>query len=316
MQHILVTGGAGFIGSHLVDKLLELDYKVTCIDNFDPFYDSLQKRKNINPHLNNPDFTLIEEDILNSKALAEKLIDRYDAIIHLAAKAGIRPSIEDPSSYTQVNVLGTQNILELAKNLNIKQFIFGSSSSVYGVNPNTPWSEDDHVLMPISPYAATKVAGELIGYTYSHLHNIRFIALRFFTVFGPRQRPDLAIHKFFKRIEDSETIDMYGDGSTQRDYTYVSDIVDGILKALNYTKTNYEIINLGNNKPTALSELIDLISNIVGKSAQINKLPEQPGDVPITYADINKTIKLLGYSPKVSVKEGLEKFYQWFKSNF
>lgn len=316
MQHILVTGGAGFIGSHLVDKLLELDYKVTCIDSFDPFYDPRQKRKNINSHFKNPNFTLIEENILNSKELVEKLTDRYDAIIHLAAKAGIRPSIEDPKSYTEVNVLGTQHILELARKLGIKQFIFGSSSSVYGVNPNTPWNEEDHVLMPISPYAATKVAGELLGYTYSHLYDIRFIALRFFTVFGPRQRPDLAIHKFFKKIIKGETIDMYGDGSTQRDYTFVSDIVDGILKTLTYDKTNYEIINLGNNKPTKLADLIKYIAQVTGTDPKINKMPEQPGDVPITYADINKAKKLLGYSPKVSIEEGLQKFNEWFKLNF
>lgn len=314
MQHILVTGGAGFIGSNLIDQLLELDYKVTCIDNFDPFYNPNQKRANIKAHLDNSNFILIEEDILNLKSLEEKLNQKYAAIVHLAAKAGVRPSIDDPSSYTKINVLGTQNILEIAKTKQIKQFIFGSSSSVYGINPNTPWSEDDHVLMPISPYAATKVAGELLGYTYSHLYDIRFIALRFFTVFGPRQRPDLAIHKFFKKIKDGEVIDMYGDGNTQRDYTFVSDIVKGVLKALNYTQTNYEIINLGNHKPTQLSNLIQYIGQIVGKEPKINRMPNQPGDVPITYADISKAKVLLGYSPEVTIKEGLEKFYQWFDS--
>lgn len=313
-MNILVTGGAGFIGSNLVDKLLDQNFKVTVVDNFDPFYNPEQKRKNISKHQNNSSFKLIEEDILNLDSLEIKLKDTYDAIVHLAAKAGVRPSIEDPISYTKVNILGTQNVLEIAKRKNIKQFIFGSSSSVYGINPHTPWSEEDFVLRPISPYAATKISGELLGFTYSHLNNIRFIALRFFTVYGPRQRPDLAIHKFFKKISNDESIDMYGNGQTKRDYTYVLDIVDGIISALEYNQSEYEIINLGNNNPITLLELINLISEISKKAPKINNLPEQPGDVPITFADINKAQNLLNYHPKTSIEKGLKEFHEWFKS--
>src|SRR5687768_1312465 len=220
MTHILVTGGAGFIGSHLVDSLLRDGLTVSVLDNFDGFYARRVKERNVEEHRRNPRWRLVEGDIRDLPGLCRQLPERFDAIIHLAAKAGVRPSIEDPLGYQEVNVAGTQNLLELARERGISRFVFASSSSVYGVNPRVPWSEDDHVLQPISPYASTKVAGELLGHVYSHLYGIRFIALRFFTVYGPRQRPDLAIHKFARRMLQGKPIPVFGDGSTRRDYTF------------------------------------------------------------------------------------------------
>lgn len=314
MIKILVTGGAGFIGSSLVDELLkENNYQITVIDNFDPFYDKQIKQKNIEYNLNNPNYKFIEEDIRNYASLKSK-ISSIDIIVHLAAKAGVRPSILDPVSYQQVNVQGTQNLLEMAKELNCKQFVFGSSSSVYGINPNVPWIESDYVLQPISPYAATKVSGELLGHVYSKLYDIRFIALRFFTVYGPRQRPDLAIHKFAKLMLEDKAIPMYGDGSSQRDYTYVEDIVSGVISAINYTLTNYEIINIGNNHTISLSKLIQTLENTLNKKAIIETLPNQLGDVPQTYANIDKANRLLNYQPKTSIEEGIQKFVDWLRN--
>jgi UDP-glucuronate 4-epimerase len=246
--------------------------------------------------------------------IEQQLDEHYDAIIHVAAKAGVLPSIKDPIGYEDTNVKGTLHLLEFARKRQIKQFVFCSSSSVYGVNPKTPWHESDPVLLPISPYASTKVAGELCGYTYAHLYNIRFIALRLFTVYGPRQRPDLAIHKFAKKILQNEPITMYGDGSTLRDYTNVADIVRGITAALHYSGSMYEIINLGNNNPVNLSELIAGIEKSLNKKAIIEKLPEQPGDVPVTFADIQKAGRLLGYHPQVSLQDGLDEFCRWLKA--
>lgn len=240
----LVTGGAGFIGSHLVDRLIEEKWNVTVVDNFDPFYDVSIKRDNISHHLSSPYFRLVEADIRNFEALQRNLDDEYDVIVHLAAKAGVRSSIQNPRCYHEVNVVGTQNLLELARQRGITQFVFGSSSSVYGVNSDVPWEEDDCVLQPISPYASTKVSGELLGHVYSHLHGIRFIALRLFTVYGPRQRPDLAMHKFARRIIQGESIPVYGDGTTRRDYTFVDDVVNGLTAAIDYRETNYEKINI------------------------------------------------------------------------
>ncbi|MBS1741838.1 MAG: GDP-mannose 4,6-dehydratase [Bacteroidetes bacterium] len=310
-KHILVTGGAGFIGSHLVEKLLENNYSVTTIDNFDPFYAKEVKLKNISSFHNHPSFKLVEMDIVDADALYKNLTDEYDAIIHLAAKAGVRPSIENPVAYQDVNVKGTHNLLEFAKNKKIQQFVFSSSSSVYGVNKNYPWRETDSVLNPISPYASTKISGELLGHVYAHLYNIRFIALRFFTVFGPRQRPDLAIHLFSKKILNDQPIPFFGDGSTRRDYTYVADTVQGIYSALHYTRSNFEVFNLGNHQTVSLSEMIATIEEVFGKKAIINRLPEQPGDVPITYADISKAQQLLGYSPKTPFREGIIQFKNW-----
>ena len=230
MRRALVTGGAGFIGGHLVDHLLREQWSVTVLDSFDPFYDPAVKRCHIAPHLDDPHFQLIEADIRDRAALQRTVRGEFDVIVHLAARAGVRPSIDDPFTYQEVNIAGTQNLLDLARALTVKQFVFGSSSSVYGVNPNVPWREDDPVLLPISPYAGTKVSGELMGHVYAHLFGIRFIALRFFTVYGPRQRPDLAIHKFVRQILDGRPISVFGDGHSRRDYTFVSDIVRGIRR--------------------------------------------------------------------------------------
>lgn len=308
MKHALVTGGAGFIGSHLVDRLLAEGWRVTVVDNFDPFYDPASKEKNIELHLQHPNYVLVRADIRDLTTLKSRLRGDYDVIIHLAAKAGVRYSIKDPIMYQEVNVRGTQNLLELAKEWGVKQFVFASSSSVYGMNPNLPWREDDNVLLPISPYAATKVAGELLGHVYSHLYGIRFIALRFFTVYGPRQRPDLAIHKFAKLMLKGEPVPIYGDGTARRDYTYIDDIIDGIVAAINYTKTGYEVINLGNGCPVTLREMVQILEKELGVRAKIEYLPVQPGDVPHTHADISKARRLLGYCPKVHLYDGLRIF--------
>ncbi|MEO7960480.1 MAG: NAD-dependent epimerase/dehydratase family protein, partial [Ginsengibacter sp.] len=263
MKRILVTGGAGFIGSNLIKKLLTLDqYRIYSIDNFDPFYSRLQKANNLKEITNHPNFTFIEGDISDNAALQQAA--GVDVIIHLAAKTGVRPSIHDPRSYYEVNVQGTQNMLEFARIQNVRQFIFASSSSVYGINKNLPWKEDDR-LLPISPYAASKLSSEMLGHVYSHLYGIRFLALRFFTVYGPSQRPDLAIHKFFKSILQEKPIPVFGDGSTSRDYTFVEDIVSGIISSITYTNSLYEIINLGNHHGIPLSELISSIETICNK---------------------------------------------------
>ena len=306
---IIVTGAAGFIGSHLCEKLIKANHTVIGIDNFDPFYPRSIKEDNISKLIERTQFSLIEGDITDYQFLFETLnpINGIDCIVHLAAKAGVRPSLLDPMGAQKANVEGTQHLLELAKEKNIKQFVFASSSSVYGVNENIPWSESDFVLQPISPYASTKISAELLGHVYSHLYDIRFIGLRFFTVYGPRQRPDLAIHKFINLMMKNEPIPLFGDGSTRRDYTYVGDIVDGIVAAINYSKTNYEIINLGNHQTVSLLEMVKVLEEVTGKTAQINWLPMQPGDVPITYANVEKAGKLLNYHPKTAFKTGVEK---------
>ncbi len=308
---ILVTGGAGFIGSHLVEKLIDNNYAVTVIDNFDPFYSKEIKLKNIAAFIDNPAVTFIDADILDENTLNTKLTGQYDVIVHLAAKAGVRPSIENPIIYQDVNVKGTQNLLEFAKRRNIKQFVFASSSSVYGINKNFPWKENDAILNPISPYASTKISGELLGHVYSHLFGIRFIALRFFTVFGPRQRPDLAIHLFSKKILKGDKITLFGNGSTRRDYTYVTDTVQGVFNAIHYTRTPFEVFNLGNHHTVSLSEMIKTLEEVLEKKAIIQHLPEQMGDVPITFADISKAEQLLNYMPKTNFKEGIINFKNW-----
>lgn len=311
----LITGGAGFIGSHVGEKLLDLGHEIDVVDNFDPFYDRRIKEQNASMIKQHSRANFYELDIQNYQDLQTRLgLNHYDAIIHLAAKAGVRPSIVDPIKYQNVNVGGTQNILELARHMGIKHIVYGSSSSVYGINPNTPWSEHDNVLLPISPYASSKVSGELLGHVYSQLFNIRFIALRFFTVYGPRQRPDLAIHKFASRIINDEEIPVYGDGSTSRDYTYVDDIVSGVLAAIEYSKSDFEIINLGNSSPLTLSNLILELELSIGKKAKINRLPMQTGDVAKTFADITKARKLLDYYPTTTISDGLAKFISWLKS--
>jgi UDP-glucuronate 4-epimerase len=317
-MHVIVTGGAGFIGSNLIRALFHQfpGIKITCIDNFDPFYSADLKQFNIHDFKTNPDFHFLYLDIASTSAeeLYEAIPEPIDVLIHIAAKAGVRPSIENPMAYQQTNVIGLQILLDFAKAKEIKQFVFASSSSVYGINEHYPWKEDEQ-LMPISPYAMTKMAGEMLGHVYSRLFGMRFIALRFFTVYGPSQRPDLAIHKFTKAILKGEPITMYGDGTTSRDYTYVDDIVQGVIAAMHYDKSNFEIINLGNSYAVSLKELISSIEEVIGTKAIIEKLPEQAGDVPKTFADISKAKQLLGHNPQTQLKDGLQKFYHWFKEN-
>lgn len=316
MQKILITGGAGFIGSHLVDYLIgENKWQVVVIDNFDSFYSPELKRRNIEPHLANPRFSIYEADILD-KVTLRKIFEEneFDQIVHLAALAGVRPSLLRPDAYTRVNVEGTLNLLEMAKEFGVKRFVFGSSSSVYGINSKVPFSESDKIEFPISPYAATKAAGELLCHTYSHLYGIRVVCLRFFTVYGARQRPDLAIHKFSKLIWEGKPIQMFGDGTTKRDYTYIDDIIQGVRSAIDYDKSGYEIFNLGESRTVELRYLIELLEENLGKKAIIEKMPHQPGDVPITFADISKARKLLGYNPQTNIEDGIKKFVEWFKN--
>ena len=314
MKHILLTGGAGFIGSTLAEKLLKEGSHVTVIDNFSDFYDPAEKEANILPLLKFPHFKLIRLDITDYDGLFAK-VDKHDVIIHLAAKAGVRPSIEDPLGYEEVNVKGTINLLEFAKHNNIKQFVFASSSSVYGTNPNVPWVEDSQIDHIISPYAGTKRSAEIQGKIYSHLYGIRFIALRLFTVFGPKQRPDLAIHKFASLILNDQPITLYGKGDTIRDYTYVDDIVGAFISAISYDQSLFEIINIGNNQPISLIELVNNLEEVFDVKSKIIFEKEQPGDVPITFANIEKAKLLLNYSPKTSVKEGLSHFKSWILKN-
>ena len=311
--HILITGGAGFIGSSLASQLLKEDIRVTVIDNFDPFYDRRIKDQNLQELLEHPNFIFHEVDICNLADLRAELSGDYDTIVHIAAKAGVHPSVKDPISYQQVNVLGTQHMLEIAKEKDIKQFVFASSSSVYGVNPNVPWKETDQNMLPISPYASSKLSCELLGHVYTNLYGIRFIALRFFTVYGPKQRPDLAIHKFARKIMNGEPIPVYGDGSSRRDYTFIGDILKGVRAAMDYRDSLYEIINLGNHQTVSLSEMIETIETVFEKKAIINRLPNQPGDVPQTYADISKAKRLLNYEPSTSFREGIEQFRDWMR---
>lgn len=311
LKKIVVTGGAGFIGSHLIDNLLKSGHEIINIDNFDPFYSESIKKKNISGHQNYKSYTLVRADIRDKVILDSSIPSDTDTIIHLAAKVGVRPSINDSGVYQEVNVTGTHNLLEIAREKGIKQFIFASSSSVYGKNPNVPWKESDHVLLPISPYASTKVSGELLGHVYSHLFDLRFIALRFFTVYGPRQRPDLAIHKFFKLINRGEEIQIYGDGTTRRDYTYVEDIIQGVMAAITYDESNFEVINLGNSKNVELEKIVAIIEKRIDKKAKKTYLPEKPGDVSLTWASIEKAQNLLGYKPKISISKGIEEFALW-----
>jgi UDP-glucuronate 4-epimerase len=312
---IIVTGGAGFIGSHIVDRLLEKGHNVITIDNFDPYYNRSIKERNIAEHRKQDNFRLVEEDIRNLDALRKEITEDIDVIVHLAAKAGVRPSVKDPIGFQEVNVMGTQNMLEFAKQKEVKQFVFASSSSVYGTNENVPWSEDDHVLKPISPYASTKVSGELMGHVYTELYDIRFLALRFFTVYGPRQRPDLAIHKFLRLMSSGEQIILYGDGSSRRDYTYIDDIIDGVMAAIDYKDSMYEVINLGNNRTVELLELVKAIEKASGIEAEKKHGPVIPGDVKQTWADISKAKKLLGYSSNFNLIKGLTQFVNWYNKS-
>ena len=315
MAKILVTGGAGFIGSHLSETFLKQGQEVICLDSFNDYYNPEIKRNNTALLQEQSNYTLIEGDILNLDLLRQIFADyKFDIVVHLAARAGVRPSIQEPLLYQQVNVEGTTNLLEMAKEFRTQKFIFGSSSSVYGENEKVPFSENDPVDHPISPYASTKKACELICYTYHHLYDIPTTCLRFFTVYGPRQRPDMAIHKFTRAIDAGEQITMYGDGNSRRDYTYITDIVEGICKSIDYC-SDYHIYNLGESKTIELRELIQLISKCLGQEAKIQKLAMQPGDVPITFADITKAKNEISYYPEVNIEQGIAKFVDWFKTS-
>jgi UDP-glucuronate 4-epimerase len=315
MKSILITGGAGFIGSHLVNRLLsEGGWQIAVVDDFNDFYDPAIKRAAVKSHQSNPNFKLIEADIRNYEALTQAFAgSSFDCIVHLAARAGVRPSLTDPQLYVETNINGTMNLLELARAHHVRQFVFGSSSSVYGTNAKVPFSEADPIFNPISPYAATKAAGELLAHTYSHLYGMRIVCLRFFTVYGARQRPDLAIHKFAKLISAGKPIPVFGDGTTRRDYTYVDDIIAGLRAAIDYDASKYEIINLGESRTVELRELISLLEKALGKKAQIDRQPMQPGDVPQTFADIAKARRLLNYNPQTQIEDGINKFVEWFK---
>ncbi len=315
-KNILVTGGAGFIGSHLVKHLLgEGVWQVSVVDNLNDFYSPKLKRENISKFREDPNFRFYETDICDENELSDVFKENeFETIVHLAAWAGVRPSLLNPRLYGKVNVGGTLNLLELSKEHNIKQFVFGSSSSVYGDRSKVPFSEDDMVQNPISPYAATKAAGELLCHTYSYLYDIRTVCLRFFTVYGASQRPDLAIHKFSKLISDGKPIPVFGDGSTRRDYTYVDDIIQGVRAAIDYDKSRFEVFNLGESQTVELRELIELLEKNLGKKAIIDRQPMQPGDVTQTFADISKAREMLNYDPKTKIEAGIEKFIDWFKN--
>ena len=314
MSGFLITGAAGFIGSTLSEFLLEKGFRVIGIDNFDSFYDRQIKEDNLRKSLSHPSFSFHEIDIANRNEL-KTIAEKVDTVIHLAAKVGVLPSIKDPVGYIQTNIVGTNNLLEWMKENQIRKMVFASSSSVYGNQSKTPFSETDNIDFPISPYAVTKKSCELLNHVYHHLHKIDIINLRFFTVFGPRQRPDLAIHKFIKLIEAGEPITMYGDGSTARDYTFITDIIAGIDGALTYLKEHnsvFETVNLGNNHPVKLQDLIYLLYQMMKAEPDIKTLPMQAGDVTVTYADISKANRLFGYKPKVKFEDGLNIFMDWY----
>jgi UDP-glucuronate 4-epimerase len=309
----LITGAAGFIGSHLCERLLADGWFVVGLDNFNDFYNPKIKRHNISGCLKNKNFQLVEDDIRNSEAVEKAVSDKVDTIIHLAAGAGVRPSIKEPVYYSDNNMTGTMVMLEAAKNFNIKKFIFASSSSVYGNNKKVPFSENDNVDFPISPYAATKKAGELFCHTYHHLYGIDMTCLRFFTVYGPRQRPDLAIHKFASLIEQGKPIQVFGDGSMMRDFTYIDDIINGTVAAIEKCK-GYNIYNLGESRPITVNNLVAEIEIALGKKAIIEHLPMQPGDVNCTYADVSRASKDFGYNPNTNIKTGLAEFIEWLRN--
>ncbi len=307
----LVTGGAGFIGSHLVEKLLAAGHEVAILDDFNDFYDPQIKRANIANFAG--DVAVHAIDLRNANAVRDLFRqEKFEMIAHLAARAGVRPSISHPELYYDTNVAGTLHLLEAARRTGIERFIFASSSSVYGVSKVVPFSEDLHLTQTISPYAATKIAGEFLCSTYSHLYQMRVVALRFFTVYGARQRPDLAIHQFTRRIHAGQPIDQFGDGTTRRDYTYIDDIIQGVMAATRYEGPRFDVFNLGESETIELRELIAELEQAIGRKAEINRLPEQPGDVPITCADISKARKLLGYHPTTSLREGLPRFVDWY----
>ncbi len=323
-MRILVTGGAGFIGSHLSERLLAAGHDVIIIDNFNEFYDPQLKRRNFSAvataaRTGKREISLCEGDIRDGDFVAAIFAQETpEAVVHLAAAAGVRPSIQNPLFYEEVNVRGTMHLLEAARKAGVRPFVFASSSSVYGDNPKVPFSEQDPVDNPISPYAATKKAGELICHTYHHLYRMNIACLRFFTVYGPRQRPDLAIRKFTRLIDAGEVIPLYGDGTTSRDYTYIDDIIDGVERALAWVcgdESRYDIFNLGESQPVELCRLVDVIEAELGKKARIERLPLQPGDVQRTYADIAKSSAVLGYRPTTSIEAGIRAYVRWYLEN-
>lgn len=310
-MRILVTGGAGFIGSHLIEKLLADGHDVAILDDFNDFYDPQIKRANISTVAK--DIAVHDLDLRGAKKVAELFRrEKFDAIAHLAARAGVRPSIQQPQLYYDTNVAGTLHLLEGARMSGVERFIFASSSSVYGAAKKVPFSEEEHLTQTLSPYAATKIAGEFLCSTYSHLYKMRIVALRYFTVYGARQRPDLAIHQFTRKIQAGEPIDQFGDGTTRRDYTYIDDIIQGTMAALKYDGAIFDVFNLGESDTIQLKELIAAIEKTLGKKAKINRLPEQPGDMPLTCAHISKARKLLSYNPKTKFEDGLPRFIDWF----
>jgi UDP-glucuronate 4-epimerase len=315
MSAILVTGGAGFIGSHLTACLLERGFEVVCIDDFNDFYDPAFKRANVAPFRDRRAWSLVEGDIRDG-GLIDEIYRRYEvaATVHLAARAGVRPSIREPRLYEEVNCIGTLNLLESACRSGRAHFVFGSSSSVYGVNSKVPFSEDDPITCPVSPYAATKRSNELMAYTFHHLYGLPVTCLRFFTVYGPRQRPEMAIYRFTERLARGETVERFGDGSTARDYTHVDDIVGGIMAALAAPR-GFEIVNLGGSRTTRLQGLIELIAAQLGVPPRVAELPLQPGDVPITSADVGLARRLWGWEPKIAIEEGIRSFVAWFTAN-
>lgn len=313
-QTVLVTGGAGFIGSHLCERLLKENYRLICLDNFNEFlYSSKLKEDNISQIKNHPDFVLIRGDILD-KELLDKIFqkEKIEKIIHLAALAGVRLSLSFPAQYLETNGRGTVNLLEKAKEKKIKQFIFGSSSSVYGESAKIPFSEKEKNLIPISPYGASKLAGEIFCQTYHRLYNIPITILRFFTVYGPRQRPEMAIHKFVRLITQKKIIQIFDNGESSRDYTYIDDIIEGVIRAFNKVN-DFEVFNLGSSNPIKLKELVEIIGKELGMKPKIEKLPSQPGDVPTTFANIKKAKKILGWIPKISLNNGIEEFIEWYR---
>ena len=314
-KNILVTGGAGFIGSHLVERLLaEKIWRVSVIDDFNDFYAPALKRANIAAHLTDENYQLFEANICDADALRKIFAENdFETIVHLAARAGVRPSLVEPKLYAETNINGTLNLLDSAGEFNVKQFIFGSSSSVYGDSEKVPFNENDRIFRPISPYAATKAAGELLCHTYSHLYNIRAVCLRFFTVYGARQRPDLAIRKFSQLIAGGKPIQVFGDGTTRRDYTFIDDIIQGVRAAIDYDGSMFEVFNLGESDTVELKYLVELLEKNLGRKAVIDPRETQPGDVVQTFADISKAREFLNYNPQTKIETGIEKFTDWFK---
>ncbi len=311
-MRILVTGGAGFIGSHLVGKLLQRGDEVVCLDNFNDFYDPAIKRQNVSEFADSSLFTLMEGDILDVAFLDEVFQNSFDVVVHLAAYAGVRPSIENPALYQRVNIEGTLNLLECCKKNDVDRLVFASSSSVYGGRKEVPFRETDNVMHPISPYAATKAAGEVLCHTYHHLYGISVHALRFFTVYGPKQRPEMAIHLFASKMLQDKPVKIYGDVLSSRDYTYITDIIDGLTASIDRC-SGFEVINLGGSATTALGDLVQMIGSGLGVTPKTEQLAAQPGDVPITFADVSKAAKLLDYAPKVPIEKGIKLFCDWMK---